>query len=105
MGGPRDDQLATDLVVNVMVLAELGHPLDTRSGQAGFCRPRLILKSGVEHTAVVATLVLRQCRFLLQHTNRIDACFEEGMGCRKPHDATANDCDVGHMCSISLSGR
>jgi hypothetical protein len=73
MGGPRDDQLATDLVVNVMVLAELGHPLDTRSGQAGFCRPRLILKSGVEHTAVVATLVLRQCRFLLQHTNRIDA--------------------------------
>jgi hypothetical protein len=82
-------------VVDVVLLAELGHAADAGAREARLLGPRTILQPGVEHAAVVRTLVLRDRMLLLHDPHTLDASLEKGVRRGETYDATADDGDTG----------
>src|SRR5262249_19194723 len=88
-----------------MFLAERYHLADAANGQPGFDRPRLIVKSAMQDSAVIPRLVAADRILLLEDG---DAAARRGLAepesrCQ-PHDAAAdNDHVSGHDPMLGLN--
>jgi hypothetical protein len=91
------DNLAAQIIWNVILGAKKNHPSDSFHRQTGFGRARLIVESTMQHATVVPSLV--PARTLLLFKNEYGLRWEslqKAICCRQPHDSSADNCDLGH---------
>src|SRR5918995_6150998 len=100
----RDDNLATDLVRDPILPAELHEPLCSLLTEAGLQAPRLVVDAAVNHAAVVAGLVVGPIRLLLEHHYaRVRVTVQKRLGSGEPDDTAAYHREVVHRCEPPLS--
>ena len=96
MGG--NDNLAALFMGHPVFPAKRNHLLQATDTQSRLLRTRLVVKTGVEHAAVVAGLVSRQFRFFFEQQDpRFQTRFQKPGSRGQPHNASPyNDYVVVH---------
>src|SRR5205085_11613290 len=81
-----------DIVRDAVLAAELDHRDSARNAVLRFQRTRLVVKTGMDDTAVVPGLMARDFRLFLHDADpKIRETTSRLERCRKTHNATADD--------------
>src|SRR4051794_12814681 len=102
----RDDQLSTDLMGDIVLLAELDHLPDSADRQARLDRAGLVVDAGMQHPAVIPGLVPPDRWLFLEHGHPGRGEFlDKPQRGGKSDDSSAHHQDSVWVHSTILKGR
>ena len=91
----RDDEFPADVVRDFVLAAELHHLPDSRDGQTRLVRARPVMKSAMQHAAVMGALVAAHGHFLLEEEDfGVGRALQQPPGRREADESAANDGEI-----------